>query len=408
MGEAAPKDNSMEEILASIRRIISSDDASPATGATPESVLTVDTDSEPREAPAGLVKPGGDSALSSQPTSRAGTLAGLARQLRGTRGLEPMGLEPVGQQPVGQQPVSLEPGESNPAPRVFSDETMPVDPPGPVSPAGFTDAGKFDGATGMKTPPGASPAGSAPGSAQSLAELAKSINEKIDAASRKPSGEAVYSGDGDLKAPFGASERPASMASPMATETAVSDVMRSDASNSARAASGSLADLVETMHAHADEAGAPAQPDDAIENADASATLHGKQPSAHGSDPEESSETQPDVLSYAPEAKMVVSNAFSPALTDDGHGADRPEAFKEALVSPATRQAVSSSMDRLKQAAADLSQAKMEKMLRPMLREWLDDNLPALVERMVQQEIDRITAQAGDVEEESPSRSKSA
>ncbi|MGB8287696.1 MAG: DUF2497 domain-containing protein, partial [Rhizobium ruizarguesonis] len=31
-----------------------------------------------------------------------------------------------------------------------------------------------------------------------------------------------------------------------------------------------------------------------------------------------------------------------------------------------------------------------EDMLRPMLREWLDDNLPTLVERLVREEIERV------------------
>jgi cell pole-organizing protein PopZ len=30
-------------------------------------------------------------------------------------------------------------------------------------------------------------------------------------------------------------------------------------------------------------------------------------------------------------------------------------------------------------------------MLRPMLKEWLDDNLPSLVERQVQEEIQRVS-----------------
>ena len=34
-------------------------------------------------------------------------------------------------------------------------------------------------------------------------------------------------------------------------------------------------------------------------------------------------------------------------------------------------------------------------LLRPMLKEWLDANLPAIAERLVKQEIDRIAAQAG-------------
>jgi cell pole-organizing protein PopZ len=31
-----------------------------------------------------------------------------------------------------------------------------------------------------------------------------------------------------------------------------------------------------------------------------------------------------------------------------------------------------------------------EDMLRPMLRDWLDDNLPTLVERLVREEIERV------------------
>jgi cell pole-organizing protein PopZ len=31
-----------------------------------------------------------------------------------------------------------------------------------------------------------------------------------------------------------------------------------------------------------------------------------------------------------------------------------------------------------------------EQMLRPMLQEWLDNNLPVLVERLVREEIERV------------------
>ena len=31
-----------------------------------------------------------------------------------------------------------------------------------------------------------------------------------------------------------------------------------------------------------------------------------------------------------------------------------------------------------------------ERMLRPMLQEWLDDNLPGLVEKLVREEIERV------------------
>ena len=36
----------------------------------------------------------------------------------------------------------------------------------------------------------------------------------------------------------------------------------------------------------------------------------------------------------------------------------------------------------------------MKEMLRPMLKAWLDDNLPSLVERLVRAEIERVTRSA--------------
>ncbi|MCM8730238.1 DUF2497 domain-containing protein [Hephaestia sp. GCM10023244] len=44
-------------------------------------------------------------------------------------------------------------------------------------------------------------------------------------------------------------------------------------------------------------------------------------------------------------------------------------------------------------AGSDTLQAMVEDMLRPMLRDWLDANLPELVEKMVAREITRITGQ---------------
>jgi cell pole-organizing protein PopZ len=46
-------------------------------------------------------------------------------------------------------------------------------------------------------------------------------------------------------------------------------------------------------------------------------------------------------------------------------------------------------------AGSDTLEGLVREMLRPMLREWLDANLPELVEQMVAREIARITSQAG-------------
>jgi cell pole-organizing protein PopZ len=65
-------------------------------------------------------------------------------------------------------------------------------------------------------------------------------------------------------------------------------------------------------------------------------------------------------------------------------------AFKGALMSPSADTEVSGAFDRLKRSAMDDIDAKTEAILRPMLREWLDENLPNMVERMVREEIERV------------------
>ncbi len=65
-----------------------------------------------------------------------------------------------------------------------------------------------------------------------------------------------------------------------------------------------------------------------------------------------------------------------------------------ALVSPAVGERVAQSFGALADAV-DAGQRRSfdeiaEDMLRPMLQEWLDDNLPTLVERLVREEIERV------------------
>ncbi|MFN7011864.1 MAG: PopZ family protein [Allorhizobium sp.] len=75
---------------------------------------------------------------------------------------------------------------------------------------------------------------------------------------------------------------------------------------------------------------------------------------------------------------------------------ERAEAGQDlkSLVSAATIEQVSRSFGELA-AAIDGQQRRSldemaEEMLRPMLQEWLDDNLPTLVERLVREEIERV------------------
>lgn len=70
--------------------------------------------------------------------------------------------------------------------------------------------------------------------------------------------------------------------------------------------------------------------------------------------------------------------------------AKEEEAFRGALMSPSADGAVAGAFDRLKRSAMDDVEAKTEAILRPMLREWLDENLPKLVEKLVREEIERV------------------
>ena len=69
------------------------------------------------------------------------------------------------------------------------------------------------------------------------------------------------------------------------------------------------------------------------------------------------------------------------------------------LVSAATSVAVDSAFNSLAQTVLVHNARTLEdlvrEMLRPMLKSWLDDNLPGLVERLVRAEIERVSRGRG-------------
>ncbi|MHB2204998.1 PopZ family protein [Methylobacterium sp. CM6257] len=75
--------------------------------------------------------------------------------------------------------------------------------------------------------------------------------------------------------------------------------------------------------------------------------------------------------------------------------AARPEPEPEPLVSPATDASVSGAFNLLAHTVLTQNARTLEdlvkEMLRPMLKSWLDDNLPAVVERLVRAEIERVS-----------------
>jgi cell pole-organizing protein PopZ len=69
------------------------------------------------------------------------------------------------------------------------------------------------------------------------------------------------------------------------------------------------------------------------------------------------------------------------------------------LVSAATTAAVDSAFNTLAQSVLVQNARTLEdlvrEMLRPMLKSWLDDNLPSMVERLVRAEIERVSRGRG-------------
>jgi len=82
---------------------------------------------------------------------------------------------------------------------------------------------------------------------------------------------------------------------------------------------------------------------------------------------------------------------------EDGrrHYQQRDEPVERGLVSAATTAAVDSAFNTLAQTVLVQNGRTLEdlvrEMLRPMLKTWLDDNLPGMVERLVRAEIERVS-----------------
>ncbi|WP_022711752.1 PopZ family protein [Pseudochrobactrum sp. AO18b] len=94
-----------------------------------------------------------------------------------------------------------------------------------------------------------------------------------------------------------------------------------------------------------------------------------------------------------PAAKEEVAPVSEKAFENAPQTVSAPVQDK-SLISEAAEKQVAASFGSLSQALIEeqkrLLNEKMEAMLRPMLQEWLDTNLPPLVERLVREEIERV------------------
>jgi cell pole-organizing protein PopZ len=85
----------------------------------------------------------------------------------------------------------------------------------------------------------------------------------------------------------------------------------------------------------------------------------------------------------------------APRLAPEPPHRTQPLAIERPLLSSATSAAVDSAFNTLAHTVLVQNARTLEdlvrEMLRPMLKSWLDDNLPAIVERLVRSEIERVS-----------------
>ena len=121
-----------------------------------------------------------------------------------------------------------------------------------------------------------------------------------------------------------------------------------------------------------------------------------RQPITFGHD-EEAPAAVDQAIVEQPAAEPEV--AFTPPVAPVADPAPAPRAAPaDPILSPRAAEASRGALDVLSRLivkpeveGSDTLEALVREMLRPMLRDWLDANLPAMVENMVSQEIARIT-----------------
>lgn len=117
---------------------------------------------------------------------------------------------------------------------------------------------------------------------------------------------------------------------------------------------------------------------------------------AHSNRPETMASDESDVVFLPDSDQDIDADENEDAGDARQAGAEEEAAVKEprALISPAVGARVAASFGDLSHAVSNgpsrSFDAIAEDMLRPMLQQWMDDNLPTLVERLVREEIERV------------------
>jgi cell pole-organizing protein PopZ len=101
---------------------------------------------------------------------------------------------------------------------------------------------------------------------------------------------------------------------------------------------------------------------------------------------------EPSAPEFEPREAPAAESAF-PETAEEVHEPALPAAAR-AIISDRTGKQVAAAFGELSEAFAASRRRSFdemaEEMLRPMLQDWLDNNLPTLVEKLVREEIERI------------------
>jgi uncharacterized protein len=99
-------------------------------------------------------------------------------------------------------------------------------------------------------------------------------------------------------------------------------------------------------------------------------------------------------LAHRPDANAPTVVWRRPQAVEADPATDAVQWSDESLLSPEANEAVALSFGalsaNLEVRSAELADSMVRDMLRPMVKSWLDDNLPTLVERLVREEILRV------------------
>ena len=108
-------------------------------------------------------------------------------------------------------------------------------------------------------------------------------------------------------------------------------------------------------------------------------------------------DSMPQPYAYAP---TPAAPAPAPSATAAAAASAAAAPEEEPILSPRATQATRGPLEALSRlivkpevSGSDTLEGMVREMIRPMLRDWMDANLPSMVEQMVAQEIARITSQ---------------